>query len=324
MTDLALADSLATLASPAILFFFLGALAAFAKSDLTIPEQATKTLSLYLMLCIGFKGGVEARDAGLTSDFLTTAGLGVALSALMPLLAFVILRSLAVLDRATICAVAAAFGSVSVVTFAAGSDYLASIGLAPSGYMAAVLALMETPAILTALLLLNMGSSDKPNRSGVLREVFFNAATVMLIGSFVVGLITGEPGMQKLDVFVGPLFQGALCLFLLDIGLVAARRLMADRAKLSVPVILFAIGFPVVSAAVAVVLSRLAGLSVPDAAMLTILSASASYIAVPAAMRMAAPKADAGIYVTISLAITFPFNLVVGIPLYTEAVRWWF
>jgi hypothetical protein len=324
MTDLALADSLATLASPAILFFFLGALAAFAKSDLTIPEQATKTLSLYLMLCIGFKGGVEARDAGLTSDFLTTAGLGIALSALMPLLAFVTLRSLSVLDRATICAVAAAFGSVSVVTFAAGSDYLASLGLAPSGYMAAVLALMETPAILTALLLLNMGASDKPSRTGVLREVFFNAATVMLIGSFVVGLITGEPGMQKLDVFVGPLFQGALCLFLLDIGLVAARRLMADRAKMSLPIILFAIGFPLVSAAVAVVLSRLAGLSVPDAAMLTILSASASYIAVPAAMRMAAPKADAGIYVTISLAVTFPFNLVVGIPLYTQAVRWWF
>jgi len=324
MTDLALADSLATLASPAILFFFLGALAAFAKSDLTIPEQATKTLSLYLMLCIGFKGGVEARDAGLTSDFLTTAGLGIALSALMPLLAFVTLRSLSVLDRATICAVAAAFGSVSVVTFAAGSDYLASLGLAPSGYMAAVLALMETPAILTALLLLNMGASDKPSRTGVLREVFFNAATVMLIGSFVVGLITGEPGMQKLDVFVGPLFQGALCLFLLDIGLVAARRLMADRAKMSLPIILFAIGFPLVSAAVAVFLSRLAGLSVPDAAMLTILSASASYIAVPAAMRMAAPKADAGIYVTISLAVTFPFNLVVGIPLYTQAVRWWF
>lgn len=317
-------DSLATLASPAVLFFFMGALAAFARSDLSIPEQATKTLSLYLMLCIGFKGGVEARAAGLTPDFLSAAGLGLGLSALLPLLAFGILRRITPLDRATVCAVAAAFGSVSVVTFAAGSEYLAGLGLAPSGYMAAVLALMETPAILTALLLLNMASKDQPRRGGVLREVFFNAATVMLIGSFAIGLISGGRGMARLEVFVGPLFQGALCLFLLDIGLVAARRLMADREKLSVPVILFAVGFPLLSAAVTVVLARLAGLGVPDAAMLTILAASASYIAVPAAMRLAAPRADPGIYVTVSLAVTFPFNLLFGIPLYTEAVRWWF
>lgn len=322
MTDLALPGGLSTLASPAVLFFFLGALAAFARSDLSIPEQATKTLSLYLMLCIGFKGGVEAQAAGLTPDFLTVAGLGLGLSALMPLVAFGILRRIAPLDRSTICALAAAFGSVSVVTFAAGTDHLIGLGLEPSGYMAAVLAMMETPAILTALLLLNMGPRDQPRREGVLREVFFNAATVMLIGSFAIGLITGEAGMVKLEVFVGPVFQGALCLFLLDIGLVAARRLMADRARMSIPVLVFAIAFPLLSAALALALSRLAGLEAANAAMLTILAASASYIAVPAAMRMAAPKADAGVYVTVSLAVTFPFNLLLGIPLYSQAAVW--
>ena len=305
-----------------MLFFFLGALAAFARSDLSIPEPATKTLSLYLMLCIGFKGGVEAQAAGLTADFLTAAGLGLGLSALMPLAAFGVLRSISSLDRATICALAAAFGSVSVVTFAAGSDHLAGLGLEPSGYMAAVLALMETPAILTALLLLNMGTKDRPRREGLLREVFFNAATVMLIGSFAIGLITGDPGMAKLEVFVGPVFQGALCLFLLDMGLVAARRLMVDRAKISLPVLIFAVAFPLASAAFALVLARFAGLEVADAAMLTILAASASYIAVPAAMRMAAPYADPGVYVTVSLAVTFPFNLLLGIPLYSQAARW--
>lgn len=218
---------------------------------------------------------------------------------------------------------AATYGSVSVVTFAAGQQHLAAVGLTSGGYMAAVLALMETPAILTALLLLNGASRGEPGRRRtVLKEVFVGAATVMLLGSFIVGLVSGQAGMIRLEVFVGPLFQGALCFFLLDIGLIAARRLMEGGRKLSAGVVAFAVGFPLVSASAALGLSRLAGLEVGNAALLTILAGSASYIAVPAAMRLAAPKADTGVFVTASLALTFPFNLTIGIPFYTAAAAW--
>ncbi|MFN7618984.1 MAG: sodium-dependent bicarbonate transport family permease [bacterium] len=316
-------SALALLTSPAILFFFIGAAAAFARSDLTIPEPVAKALSLYLMFCIGFKGGVEARAAGLNGDFIAAGVIGVALSALMPLVAFIILKRTSRLDRSTLCALAATYGSVSVVTFAAGQQHLEAVGLPAGGYMAAVLALMETPAILTALLLLNGAGRGEPGRRRtILKEVFVGAAMVMLLGSFLVGLVSGNAGMAKLELFVGPLFQGALCFFLLDIGLIAARRLMEGGRKLSPGVIAFALGFPLLSAAVALGLARLAGLDVGNAALLTILAGSASYIAVPAAMRLAAPEADAGVFVTASLAITFPFNLTVGIALYTAAAAW--
>ncbi len=315
--------SLALLTSPAILFFFIGAAAAFARSDLAIPDAVAKALSLYLMLCIGFKGGVEARAAGFNGDFLAAGAIGVALSAVMPLLAFVMLKRVRGLDRSTICALAATYGSVSVVTFAAGQQHLEAVGLPSGGYMAAVLALMETPAILTALILLNGAGRGEPGRRrAILREVFVGAASVMLLGSFLVGLISGEAGMAKLNLFVGPLFQGALCFFLLDIGLIAARRLMEGGRRLTPGVVGFALGFPLLSAGLALGLSRLAGLEAGNAVLLTILAGSASYIAVPAAMRLAAPKADAGVFVTASLAITFPFNLTLGIALYTAAAVW--
>ncbi|MDP2010883.1 MAG: sodium-dependent bicarbonate transport family permease [Phenylobacterium sp.] len=323
------APGLALLTTPAVLFFLLGAGAAFAKSDLAVPEPVAKSVALYLMLCIGFKGGAEARTAGLDGDFLMAAGLGVALSALLPLVAYGLLKHISRLDHPTICAHAATYGSVSVVTFAAGEAYLVAQGLAPGRYMAAVLALMEAPAILTALLLLNRsaaGQSGRPGGAlgqvGVMREVVFGAATVMLLGSFMVGLVSGPPGLAKLDVFVGPLFQGALCFFLLDTGLVAARRLMAGGRKLTPPLLGFAIGFPLLSAVLCLLVSRWAGLAVGDGALLAILAGSASYIAVPAAMRLAAPQADAGVYVTSSLAVTFPFNLTLGIAIYAAAATW--
>ena len=318
-----LSASLALLTSPAVLFFFVGAAAAFARSDLTIPESVSKALSLYLMLCIGFKGGVEARAAGLNGDFLVAGAIGVTLSALMPLLAFVVLKRMSRLDRPTICALAATYGSVSVVTFAAGQQHLAAVGLTPGGYMAAVLALMETPAILTALILMNGAGRGEPGRRrAILKEVFVGAATIMLLGSFVVGAVSGEAGMAKLEIFVGPLFQGALCFFLLDIGLIAARRLMEGGRKLTPAVIGFALAFPLLSAGIALSVAKIAGLGLGNAALLTILAGSASYIAVPAAMRVAAPKADPGVFVTASLAVTFPFNLTLGIALYTAAATW--
>ena len=318
-----LSASLALLTSPALLFFFVGAAAAFARSDLSIPEPVSKALSLYLMLSIGFKGGVEARAAGLHSDFLVAGAIGIGLSALLPLVAFVILKRTSRLDRPTICALAATYGSVSIVTFAAGQQHLAALGLSSGGYMAAVLALMETPAILTALVLLNRqrgGAAARP--TAVLKEVFVGAATVMLVGSFFVGLVSGQAGMAKLEIFVGPLFQGALCFFLLDIGLIAARRLKEGGRRLTPAVLGFAVAFPLVSALIALGLARLAGLGVGDATLLSILAGSASYIAVPAAMRLAAPTADTGVFVTASLAVTFPFNLSLGISLYTAAAVW--
>ncbi|WP_439476847.1 sodium-dependent bicarbonate transport family permease [Brevundimonas sp.] len=315
--------SLALLTSPALLFFFVGAAAAFARSDLSIPEPISKALSLYLMLCIGFKGGVEARAAGLHSDFLIAGAIGIGLSALLPLVAFVILKRTSRLDRPTICALAATYGSVSIVTFAAGQQHLAVLGLSSGGYMAAVLALMETPAILTALILLNRkGAGAGARPTAVLKEVFVGAATVMLVGSFFVGLVSGHAGMAKLEIFVGPLFQGALCFFLLDIGLIAARRLIEGGRKLTPAILGFAVAFPLASALTTLGLARMAGLQVGDATLLSILAGSASYIAVPAAMRLAAPTADTGVFVTASLAVTFPFNLTLGITFYTAAAVW--
>ena len=307
------------LLTPAVLFFTLGAFAGLLRSDLTVPESAAKTLALYLMLAIGFKGGVEASRAGLTVDFATVSLAGIVLSFFTPVLAFQALRRLTHLDRTTAAATAAHYGSVSVVTFAAGSEYLRTLEVPFGGYMVAVVALMETPAIFTALLLAGSNASSRQGlRGNLLREVLLNGSVVLLVGSFFIGAVTGERGMAKLDLFVNPLFQGALALFLLDMGLVAARRLREAKA-MSLKLVIFAIAMPMVSCAISIVLSLVLGVRPADAALLAILAASASYIAVPAAMRIALPKADPGIYLTMSLGITFPFNLLVGIPLYQAA-----
>jgi hypothetical protein len=316
-----LADSLSILASPAILFFVLGVGAALARSDLAIPEPVTKTFSLYLMLCIGFKGGVEARVAGLSGDFAVAAVLGLSLSALLPLAAWPILRRFTRLDGASAGALAAAYGSVSVITFAAAQEHLASLGLQTSGFMAAVLALMEAPAILTALILINGRASGAAPRSEVIRHALLGSAGVMLLGSFAIGLISGDAGLAKLDTFVGPLFQGVLCLFLLELGLQAARGLMSGGGRLSRGVLTFAVAFPV-AAGLGVLAGSLAlGMQTGDAVLQAVLAGSASYIAVPAAMRLAVPTADPAVYMTAPLALTFPFNLLIGIPAYAALAK---
>lgn len=302
-----------------MLFFALGAIAGWLKSDLTIPDQVAKTLALYLMLCIGFKGGVEARAAGLSAQMLSAGGLGLVLSFLTPFVAYAALKWLSKLDRVTAAATAAHYGSVSVVTFAAGSEYLRAIGVEFGGYMAAVLALMETPAIVAALIIAG-GSGGARFKPHLWRDVLLNGAAVLLVGSFVIGAITGARGMDRLEVFVGPLFQGALCLFLLDMGLVASRRL-SEAPRLDWRLIGFAMTWPVFSAAVALAASAAFELSLGDASLMAVLAASASYIAAPAAMRIALPKADAGVYLSLSLGVTFPFNLLIGIPLYHGAAR---
>jgi len=318
-----LAAACGNLLQPAVLFFALGLIAAMARSDLALPRDIAKTLSLILMLCIGFKGGVEARAHGLDTTFLTAAGLGLALSALMPLPAYLLLRR-AGLPALTAAATAAHYGSVSVVTFAAAQSYLASVGQAPGGYMSAVLALMETPALLTAIAIAafaDRGSSDRAPAGKLAHEVLLNAASVILIGSFLIGLATGPSGGAKLAPFTGPVFQGLLCLFLLDLGVKAGRQLIEARG-VTLPVVAMGFILPLLGAATALGLGHLAGLAGGDLAALAVLAGSASYIAAPAAMSLALPRADAGVYLTLSLGVTFPFNLCLGIPLYALAATW--
>jgi len=301
---------------PVVLFFLLGALAAFARSDLAVPEAVAKTIALYLMMSIGLRGGGEVAESGLTDTMLIAGACGLALSFLLPLPAFWALSNLGKLDRTNAAAVAAHYGSVSVVTFAAGSEVLRAIGMAPAGYMVAVLALMETPAILTGLLLAKRGHSDAlAARGGLWHETFFNGSVVLLVGSFIIGVIAGEKGFAPIAPVFDTLFKGMLCLFLLDMGLVAARRLM-DRRALSLRTGALAIALPVVNGTLGASLGVVVGLDAGSAAALGILAGSASYIAVPAVMRLALPEANPGLYLGMSLAVTFPFNLTLGIPYY--------
>ncbi len=306
-----------TLLSPVILFFVLGAAAAFARSDLAIPEAIAKGLALYLMAAIGLKGGVEVSEAGFGGEILLAAVAGLVLSFLLPLPVFAALRSFGRLNSVNAAAVAAHYGSVSVVTFVTGLEVLRVAGMPPAGYLVAVLALMETPAIVVGLLLARGGISARDGGRGeLLRETLLNGSVVLLLGSFVIGLVAGRDGFAPISPVFETAFRGVLCLFLLDMGLVAARRLTESRS-LTLRLALLAVLFPVINGVLGIAVAAAIGLDTGTAAGFAILAASASYIAVPAAMRLALPEADAGLYLSMSLGVTFPFNIVLGIPLYT-------
>ncbi|GAB3130167.1 sodium-dependent bicarbonate transport family permease [Novispirillum itersonii] len=319
----------AALLSPVILFFLLGAVAAFARSDLTVPEAVAKGISLYLMAAIGLKGGVEVAVSGFTTDMALAALAGLTLSVLLPVLAFALLRSFGRLDRLNAGAVAAHYGSVSVVTFVTGVEVLTTGGMPPAGYMVAVLALMELPAIIVGLLLARGRGDDAGAGAGaggqstgsLLHETLLNGSVVLLAGSFVIGLVIGKPGFATIAPVFETGFRGVLCLFLLDMGLVAARRLRQARS-LTLRLALLGIAMPVINGALGVGLAALTGLSPGSAAALGMLAASASYIAVPAALRLALPQADPGLYLAMSLAVTFPFNITFGLPLYISLAVW--
>lgn len=311
------------LLSPVILFFVLGALAALVRSDLAIPEAIAKGMSIYLMAAIGLKGGTEVAESGLNGGLLLASFLGVALSCLIPVWAYAALRSFGRLDPINAGAIAAHYGSVSVVTFAAGSEMLKASGLDAPGYMVAVLALMETPAIVVGLMLARRGGA-KAAQSGndLLHETLLNGPVVLLMGAFVIGLIAGKDGVKPVLPFFESGFRGVLCLFLLDMGLIAIRRLRETRA-LNVRLAGLGILFPIVNGTLAILIASLFGIDAASAATLGILAASASYIAVPAAMRLALPQADPGLSLAMSLAVTFPFNILIGIPLYTFIAKTW-
>jgi uncharacterized protein len=313
--------AIGNLLSPMVLFFALGVAAALARSDLTIPEAVAKALAIYLMLSIGFKGGVEVAKSGLDQKLLLSILAGIAMSALIPLIAFGLLRIMTKLSTVDAAAVSAHYGSISIVTFVAATESIKALGFTFEGYLIAIAAVMETPAILTALLLAKMGGSKGEKESqeplgALLREIGLNGSVVVLVGSFFIGWITGIEGMAMISAFIVDPFRGILCLFLLDMGLVAGRGLRQARRALGPSTVLFGLLMPPISATVAALFCLMLGLSVGGTALMITLAASASYIAVPAAMRLALPEANPAVYVTLSLGVTFPFNLTIGIPSY--------
>lgn len=310
-----------TLTSPVILFFVLGFLAALLKSDLSIPEAFAKAMSIYLMAAIGLKGGVAVASSGLTSELIIAAIAGLILSFLLPFIAFALLRQFGGLSKTDAGAVAAHYGSVSVVTFVTATEILTGRGLGPAGYMVAVLALMETPAIITGLMLAKRGAQQTSANVGTpWHEVLTNASVILLVGSFAIGVVAGKDGFASVKPLFDTGFRGVLCLFLLDMGLIAARRLVQSR-KVTLPLVMLAIAIPMINGAIGTVTGTLIGLDVASAAALGILAASASYIAVPAAMRLALPEADPGIYLSMSLGITFPFNIIFGISIFAALAQ---
>ena len=308
--------ALQNLISPIVLSFVLGLVAAGLRSDLTIPEAVAKGLSLYLLFAIGFKGGVEVAAAGASLQLLAGLVVGLALSALLPLLAFAVLRTISRMSGVDAAAVAGHYGSISIVTFVAASGLLSSRGVSYEGWMVAVAAVMEAPAIVTAVWLAYRQRPDSERMALPWREVVLNGSVVLLIGSFLIGWATGPAGMNEVEGFILVPFKGVLCLFLLDMGLLAGRNLMRNRSVLDRGAVMFALIMPMIGAMIGLGAGWLLGLSVGGAALLATLTASASYIAVPAAMRVALPEANPAIYLSLALGVTFPFNLVFGISIY--------
>ena len=310
-----LALASANLLTPMILCFALGLIAALARSELTIPEAVAKGMSIYLLFAIGFKGGVAVADHGLDARLIAALLAGVALSFLLPFVAFALLRGMTRLSATDAAAVAAHYGSISIVTFVTASSVVQSAGLVAEGYMVAVAAAMEAPAIISALYLASRsgGRAEKID-ADLWREILLNGSIVLLVGAFLIGLVTGEPGMARIEAFIVAPFQGVLCLFLLDMGLVAGRGMRNARGVLTAGVLLFGLVMPVVGAGFGLAAGLALGLSSGGVALMMVLAGSASYIAVPAAMRVALPEANPSVYLTLSLGVTFPFNLVLGIP----------
>jgi hypothetical protein len=323
-------DLAANLLSPPILLFLLGLAATLLRSDLEIPAPAAKTLSLFLLFAIGMKGGVSLAQSGLNPEVVSTMLAAMAASLLVPLWSFFALRRR--FGSADAAGLAATYGSVSAVTFITACGFLTQRGVDFSGHMVAAMALMESPAIIIGVVLARRfataptcaGNAMPAARTAIDwrhlgRDALLNGSVFLLLGSLLIGFVCGPDRAAPLKPFIDTLFPGLLALFLLDMGIVAARRL-ADLRAVGASAIAFAFLAPLLNAALGLALAALLGLPHGDALLLVILCASASYIAVPAALRIALPEANPGIYVTLSLALTFPFNILVGIPLYDFAV----
>lgn len=308
--------------NPPILFFFLGMLAVFFKSDLNIPQPLPKFFSLYLLIAIGLHGGYELSKSGLDLYILKALSLAVFMAILVPIYSYFILR--VKLDTYNAVAISATYGSISAVTFITGITYLQTIGVDYGGYMVAAMTLMESPAIVIGLVFAALFAKEKlkegekeekTDYKEILREAFLNPSVFLLIGALIIGIVTGQRGWDSMEPLFGTLFKGVLAFFLLDMGLVAAKRLY-ELKKVGMFLIVFALVMPLVNASIAISFAYFFEISKGDAFLLALLSASASYIAVPAAMRLSVPQANPSIYLPLSLAVTFPFNISLGIPIY--------
>jgi len=307
--------------SPPILFFILGIIAGFLKSDLDIPEQISRYLSIYLMMAIGFKGGVAiAATPEIDMQIILVILAGIVTGFTQPFIGFILLKLTTKLDSPTASAVAAHYGSISMVTFVTAVSFLEINAILYAGYIVAVLALMEAPAILTGLFIAHKTQpktieSTSKATPRLAKEIFTNGAILLLTGSFIIGTISGESGMEKMHGFLIEPFQGILAFFLLDMGLLVTRQ-MHHLKEFNLRLVLFGIYMPLIGFAVGLGLSWIIGLDLGTGFLFTVLIASASYIAVTAAMRLALPEAKAAIYIPMSLAITFQFNIAIGIPFY--------
>lgn len=307
--------------NPPVLFFFLGMLAVFLKSELSIPQPLPKLFSLYLLIAIGLHGGYELSHSGFSLYIFEALLVAVFMSVIVPVYSFFILRIK--IDVYNAIAIAATFGSISAVTFITGITYLDTVGVAYGGFMVASMALMESPAIVIGLVFAAIFIKNSEGEEGeektdwkeIFREAFLNPSVFLLVGALIIGILTGEKGWHSMEPLFGTLFKGMLAFFLLDMGLVAAKKIH-ELKKVGFFLIGFALIMPMVNASVATGIAYFLGIEKGDAFLLALLSASASYIAVPAAMRLSIPEANPGIYLPLSLAVTFPFNISLGIPLY--------
>jgi uncharacterized protein len=309
------------LTNPALLFFVLGIIAVYLKSDLEIPPNSSKFISLYLLFAIGFKGGQELSHETFTSEIGWSMLFGVIISLLIPLYTFFILkRKLNVFDAG---AIAAAYGSVSAVTFVTAVSYLESQQLNLHGHMVAIMALMESPAIIIGLLLISIFNKEESNaikKVTVIKHSFTNGSVLLILGSLIIGYIANAKQAEGIKPFTNDLFKGFLAIFLLDMGITSGKKLKAFFSFGWFPFI-FAILIPLVNGCVIALLSSFVTHDITNRFMFAILAASASYIAVPAAMKISVPKADPGLFLPMALAVTFPINITIGMPIYFLIVQ---
>jgi hypothetical protein len=322
-----LSAAISSLTSVSVLVFVLGFLAARFKSDLRIPDQIYTFISMFLLFGIGLKGGVGLSNVNLTTALVPlaiTIGLGI----LVPFLAYVVLRYLTKLQRIDLGAIAAHYGSTSLVTFSAALVFLETLNVSYGGYATALLAVMEIPGLIIGIYLGSRRPESKtagasPNWSATLHEILLSKSIVLLVGGLLIGYVTGASGYAKVSPMFVDLLPGVLALFLMHLGFVAGSQL--EKLKgVGFKLISFGIVFPISAGMLAIGLGRLAGLGVGDLTVLAVLAASASYIAAPAAVWVALPKANHGLAITAALGVTFPFNLILGIPLYLNAAQWLF
>lgn len=308
------------LTNPALLFFVLGIIAVYVKSDLEIPGNTSKFISLYLLFSIGFKGGQELAHSHFSIEILWSIGFGVMIAGLIPLYTFFILKRKFSIDNSG--AIAAAYGSVSAVTFVTAISFLEIQNYSFSGHMVAVMALMEAPAIIIGVILIRLFSKEevqKTNMSTIVKHSFTNGSVLLILGSLVIGFLASEQQALGIKPFTTDIFKGFLALFLLDMGIVSGRKLN-DFFKSGWFSIFFAVVFPLINGCIVAFLSQFITDDVGNRFIFAVLAASASYIAVPAAMKIAVPKANPGIFLPMALAVTFPFNITFGMPIYFSIV----